>query len=129
MLKTILRLTLKIFLYLLGFIALYALAAFLMPYVKVNRDYVQAKEGITIYVESNGVHTDFVLPVKQAQKDWSLMFPYKDFEAVDSSYSYVSVGWGDKGFFLNTPTWADLTFSTAFKAATGLSSTAMHITY
>ena len=39
------------------------------------------------------------------------------------------MGWGDKGFYLNTPTWADLKFSTAFKAATALSTSAMHTTY
>ena len=61
--------------------------------------------------------------------DWNALFPYTDFKKVDASYSYVAAGWGDKGFFIGTPTWADLKFSTAFKAAFGLSSTAMHITY
>jgi uncharacterized protein (TIGR02117 family) len=39
------------------------------------------------------------------------------------------MGWGDKGFYLETPEWSDLKASVAFKAATGLSTTAIHATY
>jgi uncharacterized protein (TIGR02117 family) len=39
------------------------------------------------------------------------------------------MGWGDKGFYIDTPTWEDLKASTAFKAAFGLGSTAMHISF
>jgi uncharacterized protein (TIGR02117 family) len=42
---------------------------------------------------------------------------------------YIAFGWGDKGFYLKTPTWADLKASTVFKAAFGLSSAAMHTTF
>src|SRR5690606_23858222 len=45
------------------------------------------------------------------------------------NYRYLSIGWGDKGFYLNTPTWADLKFSTAFKAAFWLGDAAVHATY
>ena len=36
---------------------------------------------------------------------------------------------GDKGFYLDTPTWADLKFSTAFKAAFWLGNSAIHTTF
>ena len=42
---------------------------------------------------------------------------------------YIAFGWGDKGFYLDTPTWADLKFSTAFVAAFWLGTSAMHTTY
>jgi uncharacterized protein (TIGR02117 family) len=41
----------------------------------------------------------------------------------------LALGWGDKGFYLNTPTWGDLTFKTAFNALFGLSTSALHTTY
>lgn len=129
LLRTIVRYALRLLLGFVCFVLLYLFASWALPYVKVNGDYAAPASGMTIFVESNGVHTDFLLPVKSMQKDWTAMFPYRDFEAVDSSYHYISIGWGDKGFFLNTPSWSDLTFSTAFKASFGLSSTAMHITY
>lgn len=42
---------------------------------------------------------------------------------------YLAIGWGDKGFYLNTPEWSDLKVSTAFNAVFGLSSSAMHTTF
>ena len=69
------------------------------------------------------------MPTKHPLKDWRNHFIPSTFEKVDSTFEYVSVGWGDKGFYLETPTWDDLKFSTAFKAAFFMSSTAMHVTY
>ena len=42
---------------------------------------------------------------------------------------FVGLGWGDKGFYLETPTWADLKTSTALKAVSGYNTTAMHVTF
>ncbi|MBS1638048.1 MAG: TIGR02117 family protein [Bacteroidetes bacterium] len=112
-----------------GFVLVYLLASWLLPFITVNNEPETTKSDLDIFIESNGVHTDFVLPVQQHIVNWNRLFPYSDFEEVDSTCHYVSVGWGDKGFFLNTPEWKDLKASTAFNAAFGLSSTAMHITY
>ncbi|MCF3110808.1 TIGR02117 family protein [Niabella sp. CC-SYL272] len=84
---------------------------------------------ITAFVLSNGVHTDLVLPVVAAGKDWSRTFSYEHTLSKDTGYRWVAIGWGDKGFYLNTPEWKDLTVSTAFKAVTGLGETALHVTY
>ena len=46
-----------------------------------------------------------------------------------STAKYLAIGWGDRGFYLETPTWSDLKVSTALNAATGLSSSALHITF
>lgn len=84
---------------------------------------------VTIYIKSSPVHTDILLPVKTTFKDWSQSILYKDTRAGDTAFDYVAFGWGDKGFYLETPTWADLKASTAFKAAFWLSSSAVHTTY
>jgi uncharacterized protein (TIGR02117 family) len=39
------------------------------------------------------------------------------------------MGWGDRGFYLETPTWSDLKFSTAFNAVFYRGSTAMHVSF
>ena len=83
---------------------------------------------VEIFIRSNGVHTDFVLPVRNQHIAWDTFIAPSVCNA-DSSYNYIALGWGDKGFFLNTPTWADLTFSTAFVAASGLGESAMHVDY
>jgi uncharacterized protein (TIGR02117 family) len=84
---------------------------------------------VTIYIKSGPVHTDLLLPVKTTYKDWSQSILYKDTRTGDTAFDFVAFGWGDKGFYLETPTWGDLKASTAFKAAFWLSSSAVHTTY
>lgn len=108
---------------------IYGLAAYTLPLIKVNSDFKNSETGVKLFVISNGVHTDILLPVKTEQKDWTKNFPKDSFSVTDPSYNYISFGWGDKGFYLQTPTWNDLKISTAFKAAFGLSETAMHVSY
>jgi len=87
------------------------------------------KDGdIQLFVKTNGVHTDLCLPVKSAYFDWETVIPTTDYPGVNQ-FKYVSIGWGDKGFFLDTPEWSDLTFKTAVNAAFLPSGTAMHVIY
>lgn len=112
------------------FVALYLLAVWLVPKITVQKqNYPSSQAAYTIYLLTNGVHTDVVLPVHSGLVQWDTLVPFKNTLANDSTAQWLAFGWGDKGFYLNTPTWGDLTFSTAFKAASGLSSTAMHTTY
>lgn len=108
------------------FIGLYLSAAWLLSHLKANQDWKNTKSnGVEIFVISNGVHTDIALPYDTNDaltKNLKVYQPYK-------MPKYVAYGWGDKGFYLDTPTWNDLTFSTAFKALFGLSSAAMHVTF
>jgi uncharacterized protein (TIGR02117 family) len=85
-------------------------------------------EPVSVWVSSNGVHLDLILPTVTDQKDWRTVFPTAHNKGnIDGDY--IAFGWGDKGFYLETPTWADLKASTALKAAFGLSSSALHVTY
>ncbi len=128
-LKTSLRYILRFLLGIIAFLLIYLLFAFLLPYLKANSSFKNVSDGIEIYVLSNGVHTDIVMPIKSEYINWNDMLPYSDFKNVNSNFNYIAIGWGDKGFFIDTPTWDDLTFATAFKAAFGLGTTAMHVTY
>ncbi|WP_286652474.1 TIGR02117 family protein [Sphingobacterium hotanense] len=84
---------------------------------------------IEAYVLSNGVHTDIVLPIKNDLQDWTSVFPIENTKGKNPNQRYVSIGWGDKGFYLNTPEWKDLTLKTALIAGIGIGETALHITY
>ena len=107
----------------------YLLIVTLLSFVSVNEDFAENQQEIPIYILTNGVHTDVVLPIKNEHYDWSNQLKFEHTKAKDSTYQYVALGWGDKGFYLETPTWADLKTSTALKAASGLSSAAMHVTF
>lgn len=107
----------------------YLLIVTLLSLVSVNKDVAENQQEIPIYILTNGVHTDIVLPIKNEHHDWSNQLKFEHTKSKDTTYQYVALGWGDKGFYLETPTWADLKASTAVKAATGLSSSAMHVTF
>ena len=107
----------------------YLLIVTLLSFVSVNEDLVENQQEISIYILTNGVHTDIVLPIKNEHHDWSTQLKFEHTKSKDTTYQYVALGWGDKGFYLETPTWADLKASTAIKAASGLSTSAMHVTF
>lgn len=83
---------------------------------------------VIIYVQSNGVHTDVCLPVDTKWYNWLDFIPIHDYPS-DAQCDYVVIGWGDKGFFLDTPTWEELKLSTALNAAFLPSDAAMHVAY
>ncbi len=113
----------------LGLILLYALLAYLLPFIETSEKKTTDAKTIPIYIYTNGVHTDIVMPVKNNITDWSEKIPFENVKSKKTDYKYVGIGWGDKGFYLDTPTWADLKASTAFKAAFWLSDSAMHCSF
>jgi uncharacterized protein (TIGR02117 family) len=127
-LKNALKILLKLVLFLLGLVLLYVIIAYLLSLITIEKE-ANTKPEVEIYILTNGVHTDIVMPTKNDQIDWSQQIQYKNTKAADSTYKYIAMGWGDKGFYLETPEWSDLKASVAFKAATGLSTTAIHATY
>jgi len=121
MFKKTIRIALAFLLLLLG-------AAWGCPRIVIPAEKGAPKE-MAIYIKTNGKHTDIVVPVRNHLIDWSRKIPYRHNISQDTLYSFLALGWGDKGFFLDMPTWDDLTFSLAFRAAFWLGSTAMHATY
>ncbi|WP_395057303.1 TIGR02117 family protein [Flavobacterium sp.] len=118
----------KIILAFVILLLIYTLFVFGLSKITVNADVAQ-KEEIEIFIKTNGVHTDIIVPIKNEIKDWSKEIKFNQTKSKDSLMNYVAIGWGDKGFYLNTPQWSDLKASTAFRAATGLSTSAMHTTF
>ena len=118
----------KMILSIVGLILLYFVAVFVLPLITIGKEDITT-EDVEIYILTNGVHTDIVVPVKNLQMDWSKKISYTNTKEADSTFGYLAMGWGDKGFYLQTPTWAELKFSVAFKAAFALSSSAIHATY
>jgi uncharacterized protein (TIGR02117 family) len=114
---------------LLIFLVSYVFMVFAIPYIPVNSNVNKSSDDVTIYIKTNGVHTDIVVPVKNEYKDWSEKIKFTQIKSQDATMQYIGFGWGDKGFYLNTPEWSDLKFSTAFVAAFGIGSSAMHATF
>lgn len=112
----------------MGLILLYVIVAYLLSKITIEKE-ADTKPEVKIFILTNGVHTDIVMPTISEQMDWSQQIQFKNTQAADSTYNYIAMGWGDKGFYLETPEWSDLKASVALKAVSGLSTTAIHATY
>jgi uncharacterized protein (TIGR02117 family) len=117
---------------LLGFVVavgLYVATACALVFWPANATAPADAPAIEAWVLSNGVHTDLVFPIRSATVDWLQLFPLADFKAVPPDAEFIAIGWGDREFYLNTPTWADLTASRAFGALLGGNRALMHVSY
>lgn len=127
--KKALQIILKTIGVILGFVLLYVILALTIPYIPVQKKATNDVAEIPIYIYTNGVHTDIVMPIKTEQIDWSKKILFENTTSKSSDFNYVGMGWGDKGFYLDTPTWAELKVSTAISAAFWLGDSAMHTTF
>jgi len=109
-LRRALRWSLRGLLAVVGFVLLYALAAFGGARIPVNGDFEETPGGVPIYVKSNGVHLDLWVPVSCPTHDWSGWLPGRMGE---QETGYLGFGWGERTFLLEVPTWDDLTFERA----------------
>ncbi len=119
----------RISLYFFLFIIFYGIAAYLFSKITVNSEADSSFKDVIIYIKTNGVHTDIVVPLKNEIKDWTKVIEIENTKGKDTNVAFVAFGWGDKGFYLNTPRWSDLKYSTAFNAAFGLGDSAIHATF
>ncbi len=109
-------------------ILLYLFFGYFLSRITIDKE-LNAKEEVAIYILTNGVHTDLVVPIKSQFHNWSDEVKFNNTISKDTNYNYVAMGWGDRGFYLETPEWKDLKTSVALKAAFALSSTAIHATF
>ncbi|WP_159452116.1 DUF2459 domain-containing protein [Hymenobacter roseosalivarius] len=72
--------------------------------VPVNRDFRQTPDGIQVFVVSNGVHSDLVLPVREPRTatNWLQKLDNAAVVTKFERYEYVGFGWGNEGFYLGS---------------------------
>ncbi len=108
-------------------LACYGAAALVGAAIPVNRGFVMPTQGTPVWLCSNGIHTDLVLPAGAGPIDWSAVLPPGLFRGMPLPRSAFSFGWGDRDFYRSTPTWRDLRLATALKAIGGGDATAVHV--
>ncbi len=111
-----------------GVAASYAVAGLIGGSIPSNRDWRAPVEGVHIFVESNGVHTGIVVPKVAAGVDWRGVARAEDLrDPRYGAFDHVAFGWGEKTFYLETPTWADVKLRTVVASAIGSDRTLMHV--
>ncbi|MGN6746768.1 DUF2459 domain-containing protein, partial [Neisseria sp. P0024.S002] len=111
--KKIFKILLKALLAFIIAAILYFAAAYILG--KIPQDGTASDGEVTLYLHSNGVHADIVMPLSDDFFDWTSIINPADSTAGqgDAPIRYVGIGWGERNFYLNTPQWSDLTASTA----------------
>ena len=101
----------------------------LVGLVPVNNDFEPTTNGVQLFVVSNAVHADIILPKSNRTVDWAATFGDANFLGDISLESHVAFGWGDRGFFLETQTWDDLKLSTVANALLLPSDSCVHVSF
>lgn len=119
--------------YSLGGLLLFYASFLLLGFVPVNNGYQPPPpdDRVTLFIRSNEIHTDFVLPVVHDETgiDWRMLFPHSHFRGQVWRHQCIAIGWGDRGFFVDTPTWADLKIATVLNALFVPSEAVLHVEY
>lgn len=124
------RLILRLLLAIPALLICYLLAALALGLLPSNRGWAPPANGIPIYLDSNGVHTSVIMPVKTDAQDWTAAFPPEHIRRPDlyARAPYISIGWGSKVFFLTIQNWEDLSAGKAF-AALAFDQSVLHVEY
>lgn len=115
--------TFKWILYFLLIPISYILVSLILGAITIDRKVDHKVSDKSIFLSTNGVHLDIVIAKQDLDKSLLFGIKHKDSE------KYLSFGWGDENFYINTPNWGDLTINTAFRAVFLKSSTLMHVTH
>ncbi|WP_218126999.1 TIGR02117 family protein [Catalinimonas alkaloidigena] len=118
---TLLRTAGRLLLALVALCVIYSVVALVLTFWTVERPRA-CPPTRTLYLTTNGVHLDLVVPVDHASA------ALKTGLRLQGDDRFLAFGWGDREFYLHTPTWNDLTLQTAVQALFWKSATLMHVT-
>ncbi|HKR15944.1 TIGR02117 family protein [Rhizorhapis sp.] len=113
---------------LLALLLVYCSAALIGSLLPSNAGWKEPRQGVRIFIYSNGVHTGLILPAQNEVQDWRRLVRSGDIR--DPRYaasSHILFGWGEREFYLNTPRWSDVDPIIAVKALANGEHTLLHV--
>jgi uncharacterized protein (TIGR02117 family) len=85
-------------------------------------------DAVTIFVESSAIHTAIIVPKQAAGVDWRDWARSQDLrDPRYAGFPFLAIGWGEAGFFRETPRWRDVRPGTILRAALGSDRTLIHV--
>ncbi|MDR0802812.1 TIGR02117 family protein [Fluviicola sp.] len=112
---------------LLVFICTYIFIFLLLSPFTVSKEITTDPKTELIYISSNGIHSDVILPIRHPLMNWETTLNIQQMLAVDTFQTHLKFGWGDKNFFLRTKEWSDMEVGTVVGTVFGRSPGAMHL--
>jgi uncharacterized protein (TIGR02117 family) len=109
-------------------VAAYVLAGLVGGAIPAHRGALPPVQGIRVYVEDNGIHTGIVVPKQTLGLGFDdLVRPEDLADPRYAGHPWLSIGWGERGFYLGTPSWADVQPATILAAAIGSDTVVLHV--
>lgn len=113
----------------IGIILLFLLLIPIGAMIPINRSFQPVIGGVDIYLSTNGMHTDFIVPTQNSLFNWTTLIDSQPFEKKLNEYPHLGIGWGDWGFYIELDEWENLTPTLAAKTLLNpTTKTLMHIT-
>jgi len=108
--------------YFLAIPVFYLIISLILTAITIEKSKDNSENNNGIFLNTNGVHLEVIIP--KSYMDTNLL---KDLVLTENE-EYISFGWGDENFYINTPTWNDLTFKNAFRAVFLKGGSLLHVT-
>ncbi|MDX1586443.1 MAG: DUF2459 domain-containing protein [Balneolaceae bacterium] len=107
----------------LSLILLYLFLAIALSLISISPEQEACEPQRDIYLANNGIHLFLVVPVDKLKPDFrtKLMLP--------QDAAFAAFGWGDRSFYLQTPTWSELKIPVALRALFVPSDAAIHVSF
>ena len=99
----------------------YLIVSLILTFIPVNDKKQVGEKNKEVYLSTNRVHLNIIIQKSDLDSAFLKDLHYHDID------KYFSFGWGEENFYLNTPTWGDLTFKNALSALLVKSSTLVHL--
>ena len=125
----LLKITLRTGLWLLATLLLYGLLAVAGTLIPANPSFAPAPDGTTVYVSTNGFHTDVILPIERGKDNCFAVADDPVLGERAQAYSYISYGWGDKDFYMQSYNNNFPGFATVLDAMFVPGESLMHVTF
>jgi len=101
----------------------YLLFALLLGLLSTRSEPASCALPSAIFITTNGQHLFLVLPARELDSS------FRSALALKHPTDFIAFGWGERAFYLNTPTWDDLRIGIALHALFLPSAAAMHVFY
>lgn len=123
LIRMMIRMALKAIAFFTALIIWYLLIGTALSLIGTRPEPVVCTDKKEIFLVSNGLHLDIVIPVDLLEEEL-----VEELE-IPASTRYLSFGWGDRAFYLQTPTWNELRPGVALRALFLKTDAAMHLTH
>lgn len=98
----------------------------LPTFIPIGSD--DSKQEVEIYLISNSIHIGIIVPTKNNVHDWNDFLDKNHFQG-SNPLDWLEVGWGDRRFYFEMPTWDHFTVGLAADALFLPDPAVMHVGY